>query len=178
LQTLQPLIDELVPHKPEFEELQVIGKNPLLDKGGNIEDEHQGITDLNDIYVDNTWVNPNIINKQQNDNPYFMGADEEDDNYDNSGNDLLAQQPDVNDEPLFGPAILFGGQTANWTGSDTDNLGIVALESRLNFETKAGKRVLATFEIHNIGTTAIYFDWKVKLRYLNYLKEQLLIFFK
>ena len=63
--------------------------------------------------------------------------------------------------PVFGPSIIFGGQNAKWTGNDNENFGIIALESRLNFETKAGKRVLATFEIVNTGTTTIYFDWKV-----------------
>ena len=150
LKTLEPLINELIPHKPQLSELQVIG-NKLFEKKSN--EEHQAITDLNEIYVDNTWVNPNIIrNSSANDNPYYMET---------GNDDFLAQYPDVATEPVFGPAILFGGQAANWTGRECENTGIVALESRLNFETKAGKRVLATFEIHNIGTTTIYFDWKV-----------------
>ena len=70
---------------------------------------------------------------------------------------------DVVQPPVFGPSIVFGGQSAKWTGNSNENLGIVALESRLNFETKAGKRVLATFEIVNTGTTTIYYDWKVSL---------------
>ena len=40
--------------------------------------------------------------------------------------------------PVFGPSIVFGGQNAKWTGNENENAGIIALESRLNFETKAG----------------------------------------
>lgn len=76
--------------------------------------------------------------------------------------DPFAEHPDVIQPPIFGPCVVFGGQTARWSGGDGENVGIVALESRLNFETKAGKRVLATFEIFNIGTTVIYYDWKVR----------------
>ena len=75
--------------------------------------------------------------------------------------DVLASYEDVVDEPIFGPCLEFGGQTAHWTGGEPVNDGIVALESRLNFETKAGKRVLATFEIFNAGTCCVYYDWKV-----------------
>jgi hypothetical protein len=152
LKTLEPLINELVPHRPLFEELQVVGRNPLQARR---DVEIQQLTDnsnLNEMSVDNTWVNPNITNMQSQDNPYFMKRGDD---------DVLAQHPDVVEEVIFGPALLFGGQTANWTGNDNENAGIVALESRLNFETKAGKRVLATFEIHNIGTTSIYYDWRV-----------------
>lgn len=87
-------------------------------------------------------------------NPYYASIGNEDE-------DIFASHPDVVPVPIFGPCIVFGGQTANWTGNDNENVGIVALESRLNFETKAGKRVLANFEIHNIGTTSIYYDWRV-----------------
>lgn len=73
---------------------------------------------------------------------------------------LLADHPDVISQPIFGPALIFGGQMARWTGNSSENAGLIALESRLNFETKAGKRVSATFEIFNCGTTAIYFDWR------------------
>jgi hypothetical protein len=146
-----------VPHRPLFEELQVIGRNPS-DVAKQQDIELQQLMENSNMSVDNTWVNPNIASMQQQasqDNPYFLKrSDGEDDG-------VLGQHPDVVEDVIFGPALLFGGQAANWTGNDNENLGIVALESRLNFETKAGKRVLATFEIHNIGTTSIYYDWRV-----------------
>ena len=160
LKTLEPLINELVPHKPLLEQLQVVGRNPLNKNKSGVEIQQlNDYSNLIEISVDNTWINPSIkntINKENN--PYYI-------NRGNSEDDALGQHPDVVEDVIFGPAILFGGQTANWTGNENENAGIVALESRLNFETKAGKRVLATFEIHNIGTTSIYFDWRVELVY-------------
>ena len=86
-------------------------------------------------------------------NPYYI------DTTSDSGH-LFAAHPDVVAAPVFGPCLVFGGQTARWTGNSSENAGAIALESRLNFETKAGKRVLATFEIINVGTTAVYYDWR------------------
>lgn len=108
---------------------------------------------------EDTWVNPDILYKSSViDDTTFTMKDE-------SGR--LGDIPDMGQDPIFGPAVIFGGQLARWTGNDTENSGIIALESRLNFETKAGKRVTATFEIINTGTTSIYFDWRVKF-YYNY----------
>ena len=162
MRKLGPYINEIIPHRPEFSQLQVVGVNKQNELNS------QAFNDLNEneILVNNTWTNPNLFddkhsanNNNNNDaavlNPYadvnidFVGEE-----------DPLASHPDVIEPPIFGPAVVFGGQTARWTGGDSENQGIVALESRLNFETKAGKRVLATFEIVNIGTTAIYYDWK------------------
>ncbi|CAF0968273.1 unnamed protein product [Brachionus calyciflorus] len=157
LKKLEPLISELIPHRPQFSRLEIIGKNPL-----NPNDENEEVdlgpkngSNSDYIIVDDTWINQNIINKENKENlnnPYFMSEEQDP--------EILAVHPNVVQGPIFGPCIVFGGQTADWTGNDLENAGIVALESRLNFETKAGKRVLATFEIHNIGTTSIYYDWR------------------
>ena len=105
-------------------------------------------------HEEDTWVNPDILYKSSvlDDTTFNMKDDQ-------SGR--LADIPDISQDPIFGPAVIFGGQLARWTGNDTENSGIIALESRLNFETKAGKRVAATFEIINSGTTSIYFEWRV-----------------
>ena len=106
-------------------------------------------------FKNETWSNPIIFDTTKNENQekshYLINEIE----------DPLSAHPDVIQPPIFGPCIVFGGQTARWTGGDGENTGIVALESRLNFETKASKRVLATFEIFNIGTTVMYYDWRV-----------------
>jgi hypothetical protein len=149
-----------------FEELQVVGRNPFQIKPDVEIQQLMDNSNLNDMSVDNTWVNPNITNMQNQDNPYYIKRGNGDD-------DVLAEHPDVVEDVIFGPALLFGGQTANWTGNDNENLGIVALESRLNFETKAGKRVLATFEIHNIGTTSIYYDWRVQSDQITFISIKL-----
>lgn len=162
IKTIEALVGELEPHLPQFDELQVVGENPFK-KQPTSELDNKNAAGFSDP-SNSTWVNPNIKNSEQQwgmRNPYFMPVNEKEEI--ESANDVLAEHPDVIDEPVFGPAILFGGQMATWTGSECENEGVVAMESRLNFETKAGKRVLATFEIHNVGTTSIYYDWRVSV---------------
>ena len=141
---MEPLINELIPIRPDYENLKVVGQNTLnnriIEKTNN-----------------DTWSNPIVFDLINNSNKANNETKVEADHL----NDPFFGLPDVIEPPIFGPCIVFGGQTARWSGGDEENVGIVALESRLNFETKASKRVLATFEIFNIGTTVIYYDWKV-----------------
>lgn len=148
---MEPLISELVPHRPDFDLLQIVGQN--IDNGRSENNK----TEPNDQFKNETWSNPVVFDTTKEGNhekSHYLLIDSE---------DPLSAHPDVIQPPIFGPCIIFGGQTAKWTGGEGENTGIVALESRLNFETKASKRVLATFEIFNIGTTVIYYDWKVSL---------------
>ncbi|RNA42556.1 MYCBP-associated -like isoform X4 [Brachionus plicatilis] len=161
LKQLDPLITELVPHRPQFSRLELVGKNPFKPDEPESEQSDKNDSKSDYIVIDDTWINKNIVNqenKENTNNPYFLSEEQE--------QEALADHPDVVQAPIFGPCIVFGGQTADWTGNDIENAGLIALESRLNFETKAGKRVLATFEILNIGTTSIYYDWR-KLPDLN-----------
>ena len=167
LETLKPLIKEQIGgHMPKFDQLQVVGQNPLIQSNKNrpkkSSKSESVLTDQNEYMINNTWINQNIIDNDKNqsdiiniNNPYYVNIDNS--NYE----DALSSHPDVIQPPIFGPCIVFGGQTARWNGSSNENVGVTALESRLNFETKAGRRVLATFEIINIGTSTIYYDWKV-----------------
>ena len=137
---MEPLINELIPIRPDFENLKVVGQNMLNNR-------------IIEKTKNDTWSNPIVFDLINNSNKANNEADHL--------NDPFFGLPDVIEPPIFGPCIVFGGQTARWSGGDEENVGIVAFESRLNFETKASKRVLATFEIFNIGTTVIYYDWKV-----------------
>lgn len=138
-----------MPHLVEFEELHINGKNTF-----NSNKCVEKVKDQQNDYINYTWANPEI---QKNSSRVIQ-----ENNFNlNQEEDTLASYEDVIDEPIFGPCLVFGGQTAQWTGPDAQNAGIVALESRLNFETKAGKRVLATFELFNAGTCAIYYEWNV-----------------
>lgn len=155
---MEPFIKEIVPHRAEMSHLEVIGNNPLLRKENPLPAKKA----TEKFIIDDTWINPEILNADNNvyKNQFYLNKI--------SDPDALSMHPDVVKAPVFGPSIIFGGQTANWTGNDNENAGLVALESRLNFETKAGKRVMATFEIHNIGTSSIYYDWKVcKIKHFN-----------
>lgn len=132
-----------MPHNPEFSQLEILGNKRQETTSTQVQKNEE-----------DTWVNPDILYKSSliEDNAFNIKEDTK---------DRLDAHPDVVNEPIFGPAVIFGGQIARWTGNDLENSGIIALESRLNFETKAGKRVSATFEIINCGTTSIYFDWRV-----------------
>jgi hypothetical protein len=133
---------------PEFTHLEIIGQ---LRKKSGVGDQKSHNMEA--------WQNPDLLNTNNQfatENPY------ENINTLNK-EDSLADYPDVVPDIVFGPSIMFGGQIARWTGGGMENGGIVALENRLNFETKAGKRVLATFEIVNCGSTVIYYDWRVCL---------------
>ena len=163
MKKLEPLVDEIVTHKVDFADLQVIGVNKQNEL--NRIERERNFKHLECDKNSNTWANPEIfdgeytnekIQMNERNNPYA------DINIDMGSDDPLSAHPDVNDGPLFGPCVVFGGQTVQWTGGDSENFGIIALESRLNFETKAGKRVLATFEIISVGTTTIYYDWRVR----------------
>jgi len=150
------LIEELVPNRPQFSRLEVIGSNVFARHGQRRENEDQKPLKEFFINASATILNEkSIVNEDESEHNNAQDQTELDET------DLLSTMPDVVQPPVFGPSILFGGQPARWTSNDNENEGMCALESRLNFETKAEKRVLATFEVVNIGTTSIYFDWRV-----------------
>jgi hypothetical protein len=73
LNTLKPLIDEIVPHVPDFLNLQLVGKNPL--------NSEQSVTSENEKSK-STWVNQKLFsenNSNINENPYFINVDNYDD---------------------------------------------------------------------------------------------------
>ena len=73
MNTLKPLIDEIVPHVPDFLNLQLVGKNPL--------NSEQSVTSENEKSK-STWVNQKLFsenNSNINDNPYFINVDNYDD---------------------------------------------------------------------------------------------------
>jgi len=83
------------------------------------------------------------------------------DDYENM--DPLAEHPDVYSSPIFGPAIRFAGEILQWAGDGHSSEGKIAVDARVTFETFAGCRSTSFLEIINLGTTAMYFSWKVKL---------------
>jgi hypothetical protein len=158
LTELKPLIDEIVPNRPQFSRLEVIGSNVFARHGQRRENEEHKPS--KEFLISTSGILRNeksILNEDESEHNNAHDQTELDET------DLLSTMPDVVQPPIFGPSILFGGQPARWTSNENENEGMCALESRLNFETKAEKRVLATFEVVNIGTTSIYFHWKVCL---------------
>lgn len=126
-------MQDLDPHKPDMETLEVIGTN----------NPHQR-------YMRATT--PHILRP-----PSSPQEDKMDDTV-----DPLADHPDVYSGPMFGPCIRFAGQVLYWSGDSFSNAGYQAADARVGFESLAGVRTSAELEISNLGTTAIYYKWKVR----------------
>jgi len=75
--------------------------------------------------------------------------------------DPLANIADVVPQPIFGPSLSIGGQTAQWNGQRTGVSGQVGVACRVIFDANVGDRITSYLDICNDGTTAIYFSWKV-----------------
>ncbi|XP_078426720.1 MYCBP-associated protein [Cetorhinus maximus] len=78
----------------------------------------------------------------------------------NENSDLLVDYPDVIEEPIIGPSILFSGQPARWLNDTCSHKNEVAMIVRLTFEAIAGDRVISCLQVINDGTTVIYYKWK------------------
>ena len=64
---------------------------------------------------------------------------------------------------MFGPAIKFAGEMLQWAGDSHSSMDKIAVDARVTFEAYAGCRSTSILEIINLGTTAMYFSWKVCL---------------
>ncbi|XP_054461081.1 MYCBP-associated protein [Anoplopoma fimbria] len=74
--------------------------------------------------------------------------------------DPLAQHDAVQSEALLIPALRFCGQLASWTGNSTTNQVEVGLSATLFFEVPTGERASSHLELHNEGSTAIFYSWE------------------
>ncbi|XP_067860527.1 MYCBP-associated protein isoform X2 [Heptranchias perlo] len=72
----------------------------------------------------------------------------------------LEEYPDVIEEPIIGPSIMFCGQPARWLNNTTSHKDEIGMIVRLTFEAMAGDRVISCLEVINDGTTVIYYKWK------------------
>ncbi|XP_029380169.1 MYCBP-associated protein [Echeneis naucrates] len=74
--------------------------------------------------------------------------------------DPLAQHDDTRlDAPLI-PALRFCGQLARWTGNSANNKGEVGIHATIIFEALTGERASSHLELHNEGSTAIFYHWQ------------------
>lgn len=133
---LQGLIEELDPHQPEFESLEVIGT-------ANPKRNAREPTEVDILHLD--------------DNEQFMP---EHDEYEEDAGLTPQRDREESSSPVFGPSINFAGQPARWTGDSTTFVGQVGIEARVTFESYATDRVTSYLYIINDGTTAVYYDWK------------------
>ncbi|XP_034751546.1 MYCBP-associated protein [Etheostoma cragini] len=74
--------------------------------------------------------------------------------------DPLAQYDDVRSDALLIPALRFCGQLASWTGNSPTNQGEVGLSGTIIFEAPTGEIASSHLELHNEGSTAIFYSWQ------------------
>ncbi|KAK2815843.1 hypothetical protein Q5P01_026310 [Channa striata] len=77
--------------------------------------------------------------------------------------DPLAQYEDVVSDALLIPALRFCGQLAKWTGnfaSSQEQNGDVGISATIIFEAPTGDRASSHLELHNEGSTAIFYSWE------------------
>lgn len=134
--------EELDPHKPDFNGLEIIGSSNPYPR-----ESVERRSDSSDIML--TEMERHAVPELE----MFDDGDQ-----DNSGE--LRTNSQSNPTPIFGPSIQFAGQAARWTGDSYGFKDQVGIEARVNFETSAGERVTSYLCIINNGTTSIYYDWK------------------
>ncbi|XP_046580766.1 MYCBP-associated protein-like isoform X2 [Haliotis rubra] len=134
---LQSVIDELDPHQPDFNHLEVIGTNNPFRGRAEIESD-SGLTE-----------------RAESEDRY-LGLEDGDEGI----QDPLKDHPDVYPEPVFGPSLQIAGQPARWTGDSHGFIGQPGIQARISFESYTGERITSYLEIVNDGTTSVYYDWK------------------
>ncbi|KAL7404939.1 hypothetical protein ABVT39_021329 [Epinephelus coioides] len=74
--------------------------------------------------------------------------------------DPQTQYDDVRLDALHIPALRFCGQLASWTGNSATNQGEVGISATIFFEALTGDRASSHLELHNEGSTAIFYSWQ------------------
>lgn len=131
---LQPIMDELSPHQPNFAGLQVIGSSRPQQR------TEEPWSDIDDLDMD---AYPHEMDEQPE-----------------QSMDPFHEYPDVKPAPIFGPSLQFAGQPARWTGDSDSMADQVGIEARVMFEAYTGNRITSYLEVINDGTTSVFYDWK------------------
>ncbi|XP_075896140.1 MYCBP-associated protein isoform X2 [Nelusetta ayraudi] len=74
--------------------------------------------------------------------------------------DPLARFDDVQSDALLIPALKFCNQLARWTGNSAIDQGKVGISATLFLEALSGESVSSPVELHNEGSTAIFYQWE------------------
>nr|XP_056720260.1 MYCBP-associated protein [Euleptes europaea] len=73
--------------------------------------------------------------------------------------DPLAAYPDVFEEPVLGPSLMFCGQPARWINNSSHE-GEIGIAARVTFEILVGEKAESWLTVSNDGTAAIWYDWR------------------
>nr|XP_023651467.1 MYCBP-associated protein isoform X1 [Paramormyrops kingsleyae] len=71
-----------------------------------------------------------------------------------------AQDDDITPDTVLVPVLHFCGHRACWTGSSPSHQGAVGVTGQLSFEAPIGQKTSSYLELHNEGSTAIYYYWR------------------
>lgn len=135
-------MNDLDPHLPDADVLEIIGTNNPYQR----------------------YIAAATPISEREESPYPHEVQEE---TTEANQDPLAKHPDVYTPPIFGPCIKFAGQMLQWSGDSHSSNDKVAVDARVTFEGYAGCRSTSVLEIINLGTTAMYFSWKVSFGDIN-----------
>eukprot|EP00794_Sanderia_malayensis_P007220 gene7220-8028_t len=133
---LRNVIDELTPHKPYIEGLEIVGQS--LKTLQNSNDDMNNNAEHDDLISEST--EPTL--------------------YEEELPDPLAQYEDVIPLPIFGPSLTINGHSAAWNSSSANEATGDAITIRLQFESAAGSNSRNSIDITNDGTAAIYYSWR------------------
>ncbi|XP_028402373.1 MYCBP-associated protein-like [Dendronephthya gigantea] len=132
---LRDLIEELCPHKPYLQELEVVGQS--------VDNENITLTNNQDSPTTKMDSVTTLIDK--------ISQDEI---------DPLSMHPDIYPQPIFGPSLMIAGRSAAWNGSTNNRVGEIGVSCRVVLESKVKERVVSILEVQNNGSAAVYYSWK------------------
>ncbi|XP_048871270.1 MYCBP-associated protein isoform X2 [Brienomyrus brachyistius] len=67
---------------------------------------------------------------------------------------------DITPDTALVPVLHFCGHHVCWTGSSPLHQGVVGVTGQLSFEAPIGQKASSYLELHNEGSTAIYYYWR------------------
>ncbi|XP_035993174.1 MYCBP-associated protein [Fundulus heteroclitus] len=129
-QELQDILEDMGIRKPDISKLEVIGTaGPLTSSP-----EHQSL----------------LLQKEK---------EEKHDEMKTEKLDTPAQTDYDQLKALPFPALRIHGQLATWTGDPTSDKGEVGISTSVFFESQTGEIVSTDLELHNEGSTVIFYRW-------------------
>ncbi|XP_042071916.1 MYCBP-associated protein isoform X3 [Haplochromis burtoni] len=89
---------------------------------------------------------------------YSLSLENEEEEMESKQNlDPLAQHEDVR---LDVPTLRFCGQVATWTGNSLSKQGEIGISATIFFEALTGEIVTSHLDLHNEGSTVIFYSWQ------------------
>lgn len=148
---LREVMEELDPHLPDFDRLEVIGRSAAGGAGGA--GGHATVRSR-----PTTAVTPSVTTRPSRPSTSLTSAAGGERRGPESASRDDRQAPDG---PLVvGPSLLFGGQPARWLGDPASYQDTVGIEARVILETPAGKPTSQCLNIENDGSTVLFYRWK------------------